>query len=358
MTDRSVPDPISDSTPAKLHRDPSSPDSAKPRPELFYLLSELQGSASSVQDFNSRILFLAESIPYNLHQYLSIKIIIVFLFNNISSSVALWELFSRYLTAFFLFLKINSPHFLSTLQALTHQLISEVKLFIHAMIGLRLESNKVFILLICTELFQKSNKIPAQLVIFAVNNGNQRLSAITSTNSLPSVYSLMSSSISPFLPGFHLQEYTLVLDLDETLGHYFQGNFLVRPGVKEFVAEMSRYFELVLFTASTREYADWAMQRVDPEGSILLRLYREHTSEEHVKDLELLGRDIDRVIIIDNVEKSFEKHPRNGIIIKSWMGDQKDGELSSMVAPLSRICIDRQVSLYEIVALINRNAKR
>jgi len=62
----------------------------------------------------------------------------------------------------------------------------------------------------------------------------------------------------PFLPPLSPEEqestYTLVLDLDETLVHYFDmgvdSHFLIRPGCFEFLEEMAKYFELVIFTAA------------------------------------------------------------------------------------------------------------
>lgn len=54
-----------------------------------------------------------------------------------------------------------------------------------------------------------------------------------------------------------------MLDLDETLVHYFeqgnQGRCLIRPGVFEFLEEMSGLFEVVIFTAAMQDYADWVI---------------------------------------------------------------------------------------------------
>ena len=54
--------------------------------------------------------------------------------------------------------------------------------------------------------------------------------------------------------------YTLVLDLDETLIHnvdYGQDSFfLVRPGCVQFITDMAKYYEIVIFTAALQEYAD------------------------------------------------------------------------------------------------------
>jgi hypothetical protein len=48
-----------------------------------------------------------------------------------------------------------------------------------------------------------------------------------------------------------------VLDLDETLVHYYEvggeGNFLIRPGVDKFLREMSELYEVVIFTAAMQD---------------------------------------------------------------------------------------------------------
>ena len=71
----------------------------------------------------------------------------------------------------------------------------------------------------------------------------------------------------PYLPAKSdkAPEYTLVLDLDETLMHYNDSNinvteqsmddideprYFVRPGLHLFLNELSQHFEMVLFTAA------------------------------------------------------------------------------------------------------------
>jgi TFIIF-interacting CTD phosphatase-like protein len=39
---------------------------------------------------------------------------------------------------------------------------------------------------------------------------------------------------------------------------------LIRPFAKEFLCEMNKFFELVIFTASVKEYADWILEKLDP----------------------------------------------------------------------------------------------
>ena len=70
------------------------------------------------------------------------------------------------------------------------------------------------------------------------------------------------------------------------------------------MSELYPYFELVVFTAGLKDYADWILNDFDRAGYITSRLYRDHTKFRHgiyMKDLSKLGRKLEKTIIIDNI---------------------------------------------------------
>lgn len=147
-------------------------------------------------------------------------------------------------------------------------------------------------------------------------------------------------------------EYTLVLDLDETLVHYDDvgGQFFLRPFAQEFIAETSQFFEVVIFTAAVKEYADWILDRLDSHGCISHRLYRCSTSQNngvYIKDLQKLGRELSKMLIVDNSPENFQLQPENGIYIKSWYDDPNDRALEELAKVLQFVAEQRARDIRE-----------
>ena len=139
-------------------------------------------------------------------------------------------------------------------------------------------------------------------------------------------------------------KYTLVLDLDETLVHYISDNesayIQIRPGAENFLKELSEFYEIVIFTAALQTYADLVIEGIDPDGVVSYRLYRQHTinvGNVNIKDLDKLGRDIKRVIIIDNFLENYSLHPRNGLNIIDFEGNEYDDELEYLKDDLLKL---------------------
>lgn len=151
----------------------------------------------------------------------------------------------------------------------------------------------------------------------------------------------------------------------------------------DFLTEMKKYCEIIIFTAATKEYADVILDCLEinninnlnkyekkhfnyniDENSIMnessindsdcsleelyknrlfdFRLYRQHTSFHGisiVKDLSWIGRDMNKTIIIDNIADNFKLQHSNGLHIKTWCGDIKDQELLYLHGLLGKIFI-------------------
>ena len=147
--------------------------------------------------------------------------------------------------------------------------------------------------------------------------------------------------LSPISPKYN---YTLVLDLDETLVHYVSDNdsayIQIRPGAEEFIKELSEFYEIIIFTAALQNYADLIISGLDPDGVVSDKLYRQHTinkDNSYIKDLEKLGRDIKKVIIIDNISENFSKQPQNGLNICDFEGNEYDEELKYLKEDLIKL---------------------
>ena len=113
------------------------------------------------------------------------------------------------------------------------------------------------------------------------------------------------------------------------------GIFL-RPKVKEFLEEISKYFLIGIFTASIPEYADAVINYLDPEEKyIKFKLYRNDCINVQdlvrVKDLKIFGEEnLDRIVLLDNNIYSFSNQLSNGILINSFFDDENDDELSNV----------------------------
>ena len=144
--------------------------------------------------------------------------------------------------------------------------------------------------------------------------------------------------------------FTLVLDLDETLisyqkDEYGRGIIKTRPNLNLFLSEINKIYELIIFTAGTQEYADPILNIIDQKNCFFeKRLYRQHAiiiDDGFVKDLSLLGRDIKKVIIIDNNPLNYELQKENGIFIKSFYGEKDDNVLLELIPILKKIALKK-----------------
>ena len=159
-----------------------------------------------------------------------------------------------------------------------------------------------------------------------------------------------------------IKEKTLVIDLDETLVHssfeYFNTPDVIvqvdldgdgkqcevyvsiRPGAKEFISELSNFYEIIIFTASSSKYAEPLMNMLDENQIISHKFFRDNCTVKeglYIKDLSQIGRELKNIVLIDNNVVSFTFQQENGIPIKSWFDDYNDIELFKLIPILKNL---------------------
>jgi Dullard-like phosphatase family protein len=138
----------------------------------------------------------------------------------------------------------------------------------------------------------------------------------------------------PYIKNPPLKKYSLVLDLDETLIHFSiknskEGELYLRPYLTDFLLSVSEIYEIIIFTAGMKDYANLVLNIIEKKiGRKIFdyRLFREHTiideSQNHIKDLSKIGRDLKNILIVDNIAENFLYQPENGILISSFFKDK------------------------------------
>eukprot|EP00291_Cryptomonas_curvata_P004883 CAMPEP_0172198022 /NCGR_PEP_ID=MMETSP1050-20130122/27837_1 /TAXON_ID=233186 /ORGANISM="Cryptomonas curvata, Strain CCAP979/52" /LENGTH=141 /DNA_ID=CAMNT_0012874759 /DNA_START=214 /DNA_END=635 /DNA_ORIENTATION=- len=139
---------------------------------------------------------------------------------------------------------------------------------------------------------------------------------------------------------------TLVLDLDETLVHSSQkrlarfdwkvrvsssstcNTFFVakRPHAEMFLRAVSRWYEVVIFTASLQHYADPVIDLLDPHGLVAAPSCLQQGGN-FVKDLSTVRNDLSQVVIVDNSPAAYCLHADNALPIATWVDDPGDDAL-------------------------------
>ena len=151
-------------------------------------------------------------------------------------------------------------------------------------------------------------------------------------------------------------KYSLILDLDETLvffrkenvfinsnetqkikneeiiTNYTKNTLILRPGLTDFLRKMKIYFELILFSSGSYDYVNPIINMIEKDEQFFeYILYRKHVEYDEkgdiIKNLDMLGRNLKNIIIVDDIYQYFRLHKDNGICIKPFKGDSlNDGD--------------------------------
>ena len=116
-----------------------------------------------------------------------------------------------------------------------------------------------------------------------------------------------------------------VIDINKRLG-----KIQLRPGLINFLEIIKEFYEIIIFSSSTKEYVDTILNVIEKKGNnkyFVGKLYREHNiqiGQKYYKDLSKIGRDLSRTIIVDNLNNNYKFQKQNGILISSFYGENKE----------------------------------
>ena len=170
------------------------------------------------------------------------------------------------------------------------------------------------------------------------------------TNSLSIMKKYQNKTVStPYIKTPQVKPYTLVLDIDETMICFKfksntdnSGTLYLRPGLVQCLRELRKYYELISFTAATKEYAEPLLKAIESREKLFdYKFYREHAiviGKDFVKDISRIGREMKRIVIVDNMSMNYRLNKENGILIYPYYyPDKSDTALIELKNILMRI---------------------
>ncbi|KAH8348058.1 hypothetical protein KR084_003540 [Drosophila pseudotakahashii] len=120
-----------------------------------------------------------------------------------------------------------------------------------------------------------------------------------------------------------------------------------RPHVDEFLDFVSKWYDLVIYTASLEVYAAQVVDLLDAgRGMMPRRFYRQHcraSTSLISKDLTLVNPDMSGTLIIDNSPYAYRDFPDNAVPIKTFIYDPDDTELLKLLPFLDALRFTKDV---------------
>jgi CTD small phosphatase-like protein 2 len=123
---------------------------------------------------------------------------------------------------------------------------------------------------------------------------------------------------------------------DDETGEEIKIRFYVRPGLTQFLKNLTQNFQVGIFTAGIKEYAESVLKILDPNNEIFsFNCFREScikVGRAYVKDLRIFEehRSLSNIVILDNNLYSFANQLSNGILINSFYQEAEDKELMNL----------------------------
>ena len=164
----------------------------------------------------------------------------------------------------------------------------------------------------------------------------------------------------PYIKTPLMKKYTLILDLDKTLCYKNDntGEIILRNGLFSFLSSIKPFYELVSFSLESKNINDYILYMIEQDKKYFdYNFYKEHSilyENNLVKDISLIGRDISKIIIVDDDEICFKLNKENGIKISPFNGENNN---DNKLFELKKILKEIYIKNYEDVRVAIKDNK-
>ena len=134
----------------------------------------------------------------------------------------------------------------------------------------------------------------------------------------------------PYIKSPPIKKYSLILDLNKTLAYKnpITNEIKLRNGLFSFLSNIKPFFELISFSPESKEFCLPIINMIEIDKKYFdYNFFKEHCIiyENHlIKDISLIGRNINKIIIIDDDENCFKLNKENGIKIKPFIDENNN----------------------------------
>lgn len=112
-------------------------------------------------------------------------------------------------------------------------------------------------------------------------------------------------------------------------------------------------FEIVIFTEVSPFTAFSLLEAIDKDGFIMHRLFKDSTrfiKGKHVKDLNVLNRDLSKTIQIEVDREACSLNARNCLVLERWKGDTTDQTLLDLAIFLRTIATQKLDDVRDVIS--------
>ena len=156
------------------------------------------------------------------------------------------------------------------------------------------------------------------------------------------------------------KKYTLFLGLEDILLNFklkneydTKGKIRLRPGLIQFLTEIQKYYEIIVFSLCDNKIVDYLINSLDKRKIFFdYRLYRENFNifnDEFVLNLNHFSRDLDKIVIISNIPQIYKLHKENSINVKSYWEEDFDDNILIKLIPILKNIVEEEADVPEML---------